>query len=52
MTRQHGREEVAVDRWIERSLRERYASTLREPLPECLTKLLGPDPALDGRAKR
>ena len=30
----------AVDRWIQRSLIERYSPTLREPLPEALVKLL------------
>ncbi len=36
-------DDAAVDGWVQRSLRERYAAALREPLPEALTKLLGPD---------
>ena len=36
----HRLDDTIVDRWIERSLRARYAATLREPLPEVLTMLL------------
>ena len=43
MKSQHRLDDAAVDRWVQRSLRERYAAALREPLPEMLTKLLGPD---------
>ena len=32
-----------VDRWLQRSLAERYASTLREPIPEALLRLLCDD---------
>ena len=30
----------AVDRWLKLSLAERYDSTLREPIPDALKKLL------------
>ncbi len=45
MNVQHRLDEAAVDRWIERSLRERYAAALREPVPEALLKLLKSDSA-------
>ena len=32
--------EIAFDRWMRETLRERYAPALREPLPECLARLL------------
>ena len=31
----------AVDRWVQKSLAQRFDDTLREPLPEALVKLLG-----------
>ena len=37
----------AIDHWVQRSLRERYAATLREPVPDALTRLLLPAP--DGK---
>jgi hypothetical protein len=37
----------AIDRWVQRSLRERYDPMLREPVPDALTRLLAPD--FDGR---
>ena len=43
MEAQHRLDDTAVECWVQRSLRERYAAALREPLPEMLTKLLGPD---------
>ena len=43
MKPQHRLDDTAVDRWVQRSLRDRYSATLREPLPEILIKLLGPD---------
>ncbi len=30
----------AVDRWVRKSLAQRFDETLREPLPEALLKLL------------
>lgn len=36
-------DDAAIDRWVQRSLRDRYSAALREPLPDMLTDLLGPD---------
>ncbi len=32
--------ETMLDRWMQATLRERYAHALREPLPEALVRLL------------
>ena len=47
MKPQHRLNDAAVDRWVQRSLRDRYASALREPVPEWLTELLARDSAGD-----
>ncbi len=33
-------DDVALDLWVKRSLREKFAASLREPLPDCLVQLL------------
>ncbi len=40
MTAPQWLDEGYLDRWLKRSLRERYAAVLREPVPEELTRLL------------
>lgn len=37
---QRTQEPEAIDRWVQASLAERYADTLREPIPDTLLKLL------------
>ena len=38
--------DAAIDLWVRRSLREKFAASLREPLPEVLVQLLAAnDPA-------
>ena len=43
MTRWQHLDDKTFDRWVERSLRQRYAPALREPLPENLLDLLPPE---------
>ena len=45
MKPQHRLDDEAIDRWVQLSLRERYAATLTEPPPDMLIKLLRPDPS-------
>ncbi len=37
-------EDLAVDRWLQASLRDRHKAVLREPIPESLLRLLRDDP--------
>ena len=36
-------DDAAIDLWVKRSLREKFAASLREPLPDCLVRLLAPE---------
>jgi hypothetical protein len=43
MTAQQLREDAVLDQWLRVSLKQRYAATLREPLPDALLDLLQPE---------
>ena len=41
----HMRDEPSIDRWVQTSLRQRYAAILLEPVPDSLLRLLRDDTA-------